>query len=243
MVLNTWGLRYKKDNNDFDNSGDAILTEGIRNGVSYFNYIKNDLATTHQYGRLGLGTCCEHNKDCSAEFNYVSGYDRGIHIENGRGGFQVRYNRITGSETGIVMDGIRSYLKKYNPQLPSGQLYIECDAENASRIEYNYISNEEIPMQEDSLMKIYPPQLIFAHGMNRSNTDNASFLKITTHISISTIFRTIIRPLSLSIHLIRGHMLVTGIEVSHTIFFPRLKSRKWIAMFLKQRFRQIRVRI
>jgi hypothetical protein len=65
VVLNTWGLKYKKFNNDFDNSGDAILTEGIRNGVSYFNYIKNDLATTHQYGRLGLGTCCEHNKDCS----------------------------------------------------------------------------------------------------------------------------------------------------------------------------------
>jgi hypothetical protein len=188
VVLNTWGLKYKKVNGQFDNTGDAILTQGIRNGVSYFNYIKNDLATTHQYGRLGLGTCCEHNKDCSAEFNYVSGYDRGIHIENGRGGFQVRYNRITGSETGIVMDGIRSYLKKYNPPLPSGQLYIECDAEHASRIEYNYISNEEIPMQEDSLMKIYPPQLIFADGMNWSNTDNSSFFKNNfTYINIDNI--------------------------------------------------------
>jgi hypothetical protein len=175
IILNTWALNYKYNYVSFDDNGDAIFSRGIQNGISNYNFIKNDLSVTHQYGRLGLGTCCEHNKNCTAEFNYISGYDRDIHIENGRGGFKVRFNRIVGSETGLVMDGIRTYLKHYDT-LAQGQSFIECDPSNPTLIEYNYISNEELT-QVDSLMKIYPPFLVHAYGMNYSNTYNKTEFK------------------------------------------------------------------
>jgi hypothetical protein len=175
IVLNSWALNYKYNYFSFDDRGDAIISRGIRNGISNFNYIKNDLAVTRQFGRLGLGTCCEHNLNCSAFFNYISGYDRDIHVEDGRGGFVIKYNRIVGSETGLVMDGIRTYLKHYDT-LALGQSFIECDSSNPSIIEYNYISNEGLT-QVDSLMKIYPPFLVHAYGMNYSNTYNKSVFR------------------------------------------------------------------
>ncbi|MBU3675636.1 MAG: hypothetical protein FGM54_00410, partial [Chitinophagaceae bacterium] len=161
VIKNVWGLKYKQVCNggkiSYDDTGDGIRFVGIDSGISNMNYIKNDLSYTKQFGRIGLASCSEHNRNTIAEYNYIHGYDRNIHSENNLSGFKIRYNRITGSETGIVFDGNRNYTSSHF-----------CPAANKSEISYNYISNEGIVYNAE-LQKIYPPHLFFSPGAHRSN--------------------------------------------------------------------------
>jgi hypothetical protein len=161
VIKNVWGLKYRQYCNNlgikYDDTGDALRFEGIDSGESNSNYIYNDLSYTKQFGRIGLATCSEHNRNTIADSNYIHGYDRNIHSENNLSGFKIRYNRITGSETGIVFDGNRDYTSNYF-----------CPKANKSDISYNYISNEGIVYHPD-LQKIYPPHLFFSPGAHRSN--------------------------------------------------------------------------
>jgi len=179
VVKNVWGLKYKQVCNgnkiSYDDTGDGIRFEGIDSGISNMNYIKNDVSYTKQYGRIGLATCSEHNRNTIADSNYIHGYDRGIHSENNLSGFKIRRNRVTGSETGIVFDGNRDYTSTHF-----------CPQANSSEISNNYISNEGIDYNP-YLQKIYPPHLFFASHAFRSNEywgteiKNNEFLIDKTH--------------------------------------------------------------
>jgi hypothetical protein len=166
IILNVWALKYKKNctSNSYDDSGYAISFSGIENGKSNYNYINNDLAITKQYGSIAQASCCENNRNCEAAYNYLYGYDRSIHVENGLSGFKIHHNRITGSETGIVFDGNRDYKNSNCPQA------------NPSLIENNYISNEGIVYNEN-LQKLYPQHLFFSTGAHRSNEYNGTTIK------------------------------------------------------------------
>jgi hypothetical protein len=161
VIKNVWGLKYRQYCNNlgikYDDTGDALRFEGIDSGESNSNYIYNDLSYTKQFGRIGLATCSEHNRNTIADSNYIHGYDRNIHSENNLSGFKIRYNRITGSETGIVFDGNRDYTSNYF-----------CPKANKSEISYNYISNEGI-VYHPNLQKIYPPHLFFSPVSHRTN--------------------------------------------------------------------------
>lgn len=166
IILNVWALKYKKNctSNSYDDSGYAISFSGIENGKSNYNYIYNDLAITKQYGSIAQASCCENNRNCETAYNFLCGYDRSIHVENGLSGFRIHHNRITGSETGIVFDGNRDYKNSNCPQA------------NPSLIENNYISNEGI-IYNENLQKLYPQHLFFSPGAHRSNEYNGTMIK------------------------------------------------------------------
>jgi hypothetical protein len=164
VIRNVWGLRYKQlpPLNNYDNMGDGILFAGIKGGIVRRNLVYNDLAYTHQYGRIGISAMAEHNWGTIVEENVVHGYDRGMHSEDNLGGFEIRRNRITGSETGIVFDNNITY-KAIAPNSPDG-----CPKNDPCKVVFNYISNEGV-INSTTLQKIYPPGLIWSRKRHRTN--------------------------------------------------------------------------
>lgn len=166
VILNVWGLKYrlKCADRSYDDTGYAISFSGIESGQSNYNLIRNDLSVTKQYGSIGQASCCENNRNCEAAYNSIHGYDRGIHIENGLGGFKIHHNRVTGSETALVLDGNRDY-KNSN-----------CPDPNPCIIEFNYFSNEDLTFNSN-LQKIYPQHLLFSPSAHRSNEYRGSIIR------------------------------------------------------------------
>lgn len=109
VIHNVWALLYKSPGNAYDDRGDGIQFYGIKGGRVERNVVLNDLAYTHQYGRIGISATAEHNWNIDVRENVIHGYDRGIHSEDNLGGFTIQNNRITGSETGIVFDNNLHY--------------------------------------------------------------------------------------------------------------------------------------
>jgi hypothetical protein len=178
FVKNVWGLMYKDlGANGYDKTGDGINFQGIKDGVCQYNIVNNDISITKQYGRIGIGACSEHTMNTECSYNMASGYDRGIHIENGLGGYKIHHNRLTGSETGIVFDGNRSYRNGLYPA-PDSVNYHHCPFFNPSHIHHNYISNErDTTIMNSNLIKLYPPNLIWASHSNASNEHRGSIIE------------------------------------------------------------------
>jgi hypothetical protein len=134
IVKNVWALKYKFVNGTYDDRGDGIIFAGIYKGESKYNYIVNDVTVTKQYGRVGLASSCEWDKNITVQYNYLKGYDRNLHLENDHGGHTITNNRLVGTETGIVIDASID-----------NDMKTPCPDKNPNLIYNNYISNEEIP--------------------------------------------------------------------------------------------------
>lgn len=171
VLINVWGIKYRRlcSTGAYDDTGYGICFVGINGGKSRYNIIHNNLAQTKQYGAIALASCSEHNRNCEASYNSLKGYDRSIHVENGLSGFYIHHNRCTGSETGIVFDGNRDYRGK------------SCPPVNPSKVEYNYVSNEEIVFNP-YLQKIYPQHLFFATGSFSTNEYNGTVIGNNTFV-------------------------------------------------------------
>jgi hypothetical protein len=115
------------------------------------------------------------NTECS--YNMASGYDRGIHIENGLGGYKIHHNRLTGSETGIVFDGNPSY-RSDTFETTSPLILHQCPFFNPSYIHHNYISNvPDVTYSFNHLIKLYLPELIWASHANASNEHRGTIIE------------------------------------------------------------------
>lgn len=96
-VLDCWGY-----NPQIDNYGDGIYVGNTITGNITNNIVKNNPAVTKQLGRGGI--VLEYFADAIVvQNNKVSGYDRGIHIEETNGGQQVIGNTFTGTDLGVVV--------------------------------------------------------------------------------------------------------------------------------------------
>lgn len=171
VLQNVWGIKYRRvcSNGGYDDTGYGICFVGINGGKSRYNIIHNNLAITKQAGAIALASCSEHNRNCEAGYNSLKGYDRSIHVENGLSGFNIHHNRCTGSETGIVFDGNRDYKVR------------NCPPVNPSKVEYNYVSNEEL-VYNPYLQKIYPQHLFYASPAFRSNEYNGTSINNNTFV-------------------------------------------------------------
>jgi hypothetical protein len=177
LIKNVWGLVYKPTTSGYDYTGDGINFQGLKDGICQYNIVNNDVSITKQFGRIGIGACSEHTMNTECSYNMVSGYDRGIHIENGLGGYKIHHNRLTGSETGIVFDGNPSYRDAlYLP--PDDINYHQCPFINPSHIHHNYISNvPDVPNYNSNLIKLYLPELIWASHANASNEHRGTIIE------------------------------------------------------------------
>lgn len=137
-VMNTWGLHPSTNNGAFDEYGDGIYVAVASRGTISDNKIINDVNTTRQVGRAGI--VVEYDaENIVIEKNTVKGYDRNVHCENNRGKIEIRDNKLTGSEIGIL---IVEFCSKFKGQ--------------PIEIENNYISNEGIP-KIAGLQKVFDP--------------------------------------------------------------------------------------
>ena len=102
-VSNCWGLHATKSaSGAHDDYGDGVYLSNVSSGEIYNNKIINNLQQTKQVGRAGL--VLEYNvEDCLVKGNYISGYDRDIHLEADVGGHTIENNILEGSDFGILV--------------------------------------------------------------------------------------------------------------------------------------------
>jgi len=102
-VLDCWGLHpTKSPTGGFDDYGDGIYIGNVATGNILNNKIINNLSVTKQIGRAGL--VLEYNdEDCLVSSNYISGYDRDIHLEGDVGGHIIAHNTLEGTDFGILV--------------------------------------------------------------------------------------------------------------------------------------------
>lgn len=101
-ITNVWGLNPNTDTNGaLDNYGDGVYIAHVKQAKVEHNYIYNDLNVTNNYGRAGIVFEFD-TEQCIAKYNRVHGYDRNIHIEASKGNHEIRFNKITGSDLGII---------------------------------------------------------------------------------------------------------------------------------------------
>jgi hypothetical protein len=138
IIYNCWGQQFfETPNKQFDHYGDGILLSCVAKGAVFNNIIYNNLYETQFYGRCGIATDFQ-TENIQIIRNRIHGYDRNLHFENSRGGMQIRYNKMTGSEVGILVWPMNTHLKHQNPL----------------SIEYNYISNWGIPMNFQTAARV-----------------------------------------------------------------------------------------
>jgi hypothetical protein len=180
LIKNVWGLVYKPIDTIsglYDHTGDGINFQGLKDGICQYNIVINNVSVTRQFGRVGIGACSEHTMNTECSYNMASGYDRGIHIENGLGGYKIHHNRLTGSETGIVFDGNPSY-RSDTFETTSPLILHQCPFFNPSYIHHNYISNvPDVTYSFNHLIKLYLPELIWASHANASNEHRGTIIE------------------------------------------------------------------
>ncbi len=149
VIKNVWGLHYIGTSSSYDDWGDGINMRGGQRAQIHHNIVVNRLEETRQFGRIGIAIA-EYNRNHAVYRNMIGGYDRGIHIEQSLGGFEVARNRITATDTGMVIDG----------NYASAGVDFSLAPNNPSTFSLNYISNEGIPEKIGGAnpfwIKIYP---------------------------------------------------------------------------------------
>ncbi|MDQ6482641.1 right-handed parallel beta-helix repeat-containing protein, partial [Dyadobacter sp. LHD-138] len=99
---NCGGLNPNRDGDLQDHYGDGINAwTNCKNMLISSNTIHFDATTIGYYGRCGI--VFDYNSAGTIENNTVSGYSRGIHIENNKEGSSVYGNRVTGSACAIIL--------------------------------------------------------------------------------------------------------------------------------------------
>lgn len=162
FIYNSWGQNFVKRGRSFDNYGDGILVSNAKKGAIFNNIVYNDLYETGQYGRLGIGAEYQSG-NMNIVNNRIHGYDRDIHIEISRGGFNISHNKCTGTESGILIWPFSKHLSHSNPITVSN----------------NYISNWGLPLNFKSrrVMSKYSGMI---HFFQNSKIHEGSVIKNNT---------------------------------------------------------------
>ncbi|MBL7766001.1 MAG: hypothetical protein JNJ58_07915 [Chitinophagaceae bacterium] len=102
IVLNSWGL-----NTYIDNYGQGISINGLKDVTCQLNYVENNIEATKfgvpptgQFSEAGL--TFQRDDNITIQHNYVSGYDRDIHIELAVGKHEIIGNRLVGTFMGMI---------------------------------------------------------------------------------------------------------------------------------------------
>lgn len=216
-----------------DNHGDAIY---VGNTTSYHvqnNTIINTLNSENRIGRVGICIEYEGCRDGIIESNYISGYDRGIHVELIKGSANIFSNKIIGNSSGIVL--WNNYNHKQiidsnlitNTGLLKGNKSLLYTSASILMLGYNtngytMITNNQINLDKN----FYLPNNILQVTSSNMTIQNNKFLDKTKSLSLAIAQGQSRNDKVTNINFINNHVLakninaydVTELNISNNMF-------------------------
>lgn len=144
-------------NDYYDNHGDGIYVGNTKQYTISNNQIANTFKRFNRLGRIGICIEYELSKDGKIYENYISGYDRGIHVELIKGTANINNNTLEGNLSGIVL--WNNYKFK--------QIVV-----------YNKISNKGLDKKVKSILYTTAPILLLEYNTNNGTEIRNNKIKI-----------------------------------------------------------------